>query len=246
MTSVWRELKRRNVVRVGLAYTVVSWLILQLTDVLISLLSIPDLVGRLVVLVLVIGFPGKEAFWFANPQGKAGYWKKHLALAVVDNGVPVINLNELEWIRGEIFANQYLTERIARIDPDTTVLTEQMRSALSQHYDIGFDSVMASLYRNGRDSVAWHADRIGQTEKNPLVVIVSLGSPRDLLLRPKGGGTSTRITMNPGDLLVMGGATQHRWEHCIPKRAHAAPRMSVTFRHNPEPFLTGETFAYVT
>ena len=40
-------------------------------------------------------------------------------LAVVDNGVPVINLNELEWIRGEIFANQYLTERIARIDPDT-------------------------------------------------------------------------------------------------------------------------------
>ena len=40
-------------------------------------------------------------------------------LAVVDNGSPVINLNELEWIRGEIFANQYLTERIARIDPDT-------------------------------------------------------------------------------------------------------------------------------
>ncbi len=40
-------------------------------------------------------------------------------LAVVDNGSPVINLNELEWIRGEIFANQWLTERIARIDPDT-------------------------------------------------------------------------------------------------------------------------------
>jgi glutamine cyclotransferase len=40
-------------------------------------------------------------------------------LAVADNGAPVINLNELEWIRGEIFANQYLTERIARIDPDT-------------------------------------------------------------------------------------------------------------------------------
>jgi hypothetical protein len=57
MTSVWNELKRRNVVRVGLAYAVVSWLILQLTDVLISLLSLPELVGRLVVLVLVIGFP---------------------------------------------------------------------------------------------------------------------------------------------------------------------------------------------
>ncbi len=40
-------------------------------------------------------------------------------LAVTDGGSPVINLNELEWIRGEIFANQYLTDRIARIDPDT-------------------------------------------------------------------------------------------------------------------------------
>ena len=43
--------------------------------------------------------------------------------------------------------------------------------------------------------------------------------------------------MNAGDLVVMGGATQHRWEHAIPKRAHAGPRMSLTFRHNPEPRL---------
>ena len=57
MPSVWNELKRRNVVRVGLAYAVVSWLILQFTDVLISLLSLPELVGRVVVLVVVIGFP---------------------------------------------------------------------------------------------------------------------------------------------------------------------------------------------
>jgi TolB-like protein len=57
MASVWGELKRRNVVRVGIAYAIVSWLILQLTDVMISLLSLPDWVGRLVFLLLVIGFP---------------------------------------------------------------------------------------------------------------------------------------------------------------------------------------------
>jgi len=55
MTSVWAELKRRNVVRVAVAYAIVSWLILQLTDVLIPLLALPDWVGRFVFLVLVIG-----------------------------------------------------------------------------------------------------------------------------------------------------------------------------------------------
>ena len=133
---------------------------------------------------------------------------------------------------------------IAPVEPETLPIVAQMRRALGRSYDTSFNSVMASLYRDGRDSVAWHADRIGQSERNPLVVIVSLGSPRDLLLRPMGGGRSTRITMNAGDLVVMGGATQHRWEHAIPKRAHAGPRMSLTFRHNPEPRLRGETFTY--
>ena len=56
MASVWGELKRRNVVRVVVAYAIVSWLILQLTDVLMPLLSLPEWVGRFVFLLLVVGF----------------------------------------------------------------------------------------------------------------------------------------------------------------------------------------------
>jgi len=56
MASVWSELKRRNVVRVAIAYVIVSWLILQLTDVLNSLLNLPGWVGRFVILLLVVGF----------------------------------------------------------------------------------------------------------------------------------------------------------------------------------------------
>ncbi|MCH8070959.1 MAG: hypothetical protein IIA09_03335 [Proteobacteria bacterium] len=56
MASVWGELRRRNVVRVAVAYAIVSWLILQLTDVLIPLLGLPEWVGRFVFLLLVIGF----------------------------------------------------------------------------------------------------------------------------------------------------------------------------------------------
>lgn len=39
------------------------------------------------------------------------------SIMVTDDGVPVTNLNELEWVKGEIYANIWLTHRIARIDP---------------------------------------------------------------------------------------------------------------------------------
>jgi alkylated DNA repair dioxygenase AlkB len=89
------------------------------------------------------------------------------------------------------------------------------------------------LYRDGRDSVAWHGDTIGRGRKEDTVVaIVSLGSPRTLLLRPRGGGGPTlRHDLGHGDLLVMGGSCQRTWEHAVPKTARpAGPRISVQFR----------------
>jgi hypothetical protein len=56
MASVWGELKRRNVVRVAIAYAIVSWLILQIADVLMPLLSMPEWVGGFVFLLLLVGF----------------------------------------------------------------------------------------------------------------------------------------------------------------------------------------------
>ena len=57
MASVWGELKRRNVVRVGIAYAIASWLILQLSNILVPLLALPAWADRFVLLVLVLGFP---------------------------------------------------------------------------------------------------------------------------------------------------------------------------------------------
>jgi len=39
--------------------------------------------------ILVIGFPGKETFWYENPKGADGPWKKHLIMASVDNESPM-------------------------------------------------------------------------------------------------------------------------------------------------------------
>jgi alkylated DNA repair dioxygenase AlkB len=111
----------------------------------------------------------------------------------------------------------------------------EARESLSSHYrpvlPDGFATAGLALYRDGADSVAWHGDRIGRgATHDTLVAIVSLGDARPLLLRPRGGGRSLRLTLSSGDLLVMGGSCQRTWEHAVPKVRGAGPRMSVQFR----------------
>jgi alkylated DNA repair dioxygenase AlkB len=109
---------------------------------------------------------------------------------------------------------------------------EAMRAALSARYGRDFDSCGVNLYRDGRDSVAWHGDRIARVIVDPLVAIVTLGEARRFLLRPCGGVTKLRLEPQAGDLLVMGGSSQRTWQHSVPKAVSAGPRMSVTFRHS--------------
>jgi alkylated DNA repair dioxygenase AlkB len=114
-------------------------------------------------------------------------------------------------------------------------LTEA-RDALDAHYGPGLGEPLCTaglcLYRDGRDSVAWHGDTTGRGgTEDTVVAIVSLGTPRALLLRPRRGGTAIRHELGHGDLLVMGGSCQRTWEHAVPKTARATgPRISVQFR----------------
>ncbi|WP_327104995.1 alpha-ketoglutarate-dependent dioxygenase AlkB [Nonomuraea glycinis] len=108
--------------------------------------------------------------------------------------------------------------------------------ALNDHYaaELGepFRTAGLCFYRDGRDSVAWHGDTLGRgSTEDTMVAIVSVGSPRPLLLRPRGGGPSIRHDLGHGDLIVMGGSCQRTWEHAIPKTARpTGPRISVQFR----------------
>jgi len=120
--------------------------------------------------------------------------------------------------------------------PDPVLV--QARSALSAHYarELGEPLRTAGLcyYRDGRDSVAWHGDTIGRgSSQDTMVAIISVGAPRALLLRPRGGGPgrTIRLVLGHGDLLVMGGSCQRTWEHAIPKTARpVGPRISIQFR----------------
>jgi alkylated DNA repair dioxygenase AlkB len=114
---------------------------------------------------------------------------------------------------------------------------DTIKAELDAHYraELGepFATAGLCLYRDGRDSVAWHGDRIGRgNTHDTMVAIVSLGDPRPLLLRPAGGGGPTlRHDLGHGDLIVMGGSCQRTWEHAVPKTAKpVGPRISVQFR----------------
>jgi alkylated DNA repair dioxygenase AlkB len=115
------------------------------------------------------------------------------------------------------------------------------RDALSEHYQgelrEPFRTAGLCLYRDGRDSVAWHGDTIGRgSTEDTMVAILSLGTARPLLLRPRaraetGVNGTLRYNLGHGDLLVMGGSCQRTWEHAVPKSAHSTgPRISVQFR----------------
>lgn len=122
-------------------------------------------------------------------------------------------------------------------DPLPDAALVDAKGALDAHYaaELGepFATAGLCLYRDGRDSVAWHGDRIGRgNTHDTMVAIIVLGAPRALCLRPRNGGAATqRFELGHGDLLVMGGSCQRTWEHAVPKTARAVgPRISVQFR----------------
>lgn len=127
--------------------------------------------------------------------------------------------------------------RLSSGEPLRPGILEQMRVALSSRYGIDFDSAGFNLYRDGRDSVAWHGDRIKKRIAQPLVALVSLGEPRKFLLKPREGGSLKTFMLGRGDLLVTGGRTQRTWLHSVPKVAQAGPRMSIAFRHGLDPTI---------
>ena len=138
-------------------------------------------------------------------------------------------------IRRQMYERMVDVPRLVASLPDDGpghAVLEEARRALSRRYRSEFSHVSMAFYRDGRDSVAWHGDYVArEMDDDTLVASVSLGEPRRLLLRPRGGGGAARaFSLGWGDLFVMGGACQRTWQHAIPKVAHAEPRLAIMFR----------------
>lgn len=173
----------------------------------------------------------------------AGAWVDHLPgwVSGSDHVLQAL-LHEVDWHaeRRRMYDGEIDVPRLLRWydagEPLPHPVLTQARERLNLHYaaELGEPFVTAGmcLYRTGRDSVAWHGDTTGRSShEDTMVAIVSFGSPRPLLLRPRGGGGSLRFPLGHGDLIVMGGSCQRTWEHCIPKTTRTVgPRVSVQFR----------------
>ena len=97
---------------------------------------------------------------------------------------------------------------------------------------VAFNSVLANLYRDGRDSVGWHRDSDYPHGGQPAIASVSFGTVRRFQLRADGGRSRAAIDLESGSLLVMQGEAVDRWWHCVPKTSRAVgPRVNLTFRH---------------
>ena len=108
----------------------------------------------------------------------------------------------------------------------------QIKERVEQTVGQTFNSALLNLYRDGRDSVAWHADDEPELGPDPIIASVSLGATRTFRLRHRDGEHDpVNLDLEGGSLLFMGGRTQRCWQHCIPRRKRVdGPRINLTFR----------------
>ncbi len=118
----------------------------------------------------------------------------------------------------------------------------ELARVLSMRYRVGLTSISLAYYRDGRDSVAPHGDKMGPLRSNTVIAIVSVGEPRRFTLRAVDGSKRLAYMLGWGDLFVMGGSCQETFLHGVPKLRHAEPRMSIQFRETLPPAVA-KTFA---
>lgn len=112
-----------------------------------------------------------------------------------------------------------------------------LRTLAEELAGCAFNTVLLNQYRDGRDSVSWHADDEDVLGENPVIASLTFGQERRFHFRHKKTGDRISIDLPHNSALIMSGATQHCWVHQLPKTArHVGPRINLTFRHTlPEP-----------
>ncbi|OWY20882.1 alpha-ketoglutarate-dependent dioxygenase AlkB [Sphingobacteriales bacterium UPWRP_1] len=133
-------------------------------------------------------------------------------------------------VSGAVYTYSGLTLHPLPFTPALLSLKEIIEQTV-QHAQ--FNSVLLNLYRNGADSMGWHADDEPELGSNPVIASVSLGAERRFLLRHKyRKELKQQIVLQHNSLLIMRGTTQHFWQHALPKTSRpAGARINLTFRH---------------
>ena len=108
----------------------------------------------------------------------------------------------------------------------------QIKEKIEVEAKVKFSSVLLNRYRDGQDYVGWHTDAEKELGKNPVIGSVNFGATRKFLLRRIDDHKEKfEVELKHGTFLMMSGATQHFWQHQVPKTAHKiGERLNLTFR----------------
>ena len=185
--------------------------------------------------------PASPLVLIDDAQGGFRYWPgfvdpdtAHAWFEALRDGVAWESLQRPMYDRVVDVPRLLATFRIAEI-PDRLPL-RTMLDRVRALAPAPYNAVGLNLYRDGRDSVAMHNDKLHSLSAGHPIALVSLGAPRRMLIRAKAGARETvAIELAPGSLLRMSHAAQFTHEHGIPKTKRAVgPRMSVVFRVRPD------------
>ena len=114
-----------------------------------------------------------------------------------------------------------------------TPAVERLLWRVRERTGVPFNHVLVNRYRDGSDSMGFHADDEPELGEDPVVATFSLGAPRRLVLKPRRrhGGERHTLDLGRGSLLVMGGTCQRDYYHGVPRQPGLlGERMSLTFR----------------
>ncbi|HTZ56318.1 MAG TPA: alpha-ketoglutarate-dependent dioxygenase AlkB [Candidatus Acidoferrum sp.] len=120
----------------------------------------------------------------------------------------------------------------ARIDGELDTPLAEVVPVVERVTGVHFTSIGMNLYRDGRDSVAPHNDRLPELTAGQPIALLSLGATRRMTIRSKAAPRRILdLDLEPGSLLVMSYETQFHYDHGIPKTsAEVGPRISLAFR----------------
>ncbi|XP_078663116.1 alpha-ketoglutarate-dependent dioxygenase alkB homolog 3-like [Branchiostoma floridae x Branchiostoma belcheri] len=177
----------------------------------------------------------KEADWMFDQLEAEIPWRQRKGID--REGVEYLQPRLTAWY-GEL---PYSYSRLTHdANPHWHPVVTMLRDHITQTCGHTFNSVLCNLYRDDKDSIAWHSDNEYALRKNPIIASLTLGAIRTFELRknppPEENGDYTytervKIPLNHGSLLIMEGATQEDWQHRVPKEYHdREARINLTFR----------------
>lgn len=151
-------------------------------------------------------------------------WRQEIA-TLMGRRIPIPRLTAWHGAAGYVYSGIRLTPA-----PWTPPLLE-LKAVAERLAGQTFDSVLLNLYRDGRDSVSWHADNETGLGRDPVIASVSLGAVRRFQLKHRRRPERLTLDLPHGSCLIMAGATQHHWLHQLPKTSReVGPRINLTFR----------------